>query len=69
MYLVSTTKSLILKLRDNGWEPLLTSVISFYEQHEIDIPYMNASCGRKHPHHTSFWVNTPWPRMDHGKGV
>ena len=48
MYLVSTTKSLIHKLRDNGWEPLLANVISFYEQHEIDIPYMNASCGRKH---------------------
>ena len=54
MYLVSTTKSLIHKLRDNGWEPLLANVISFYEQHEIDIPYMNTSCGRKHLHHTSF---------------
>ncbi|KAK4599518.1 hypothetical protein RGQ29_009535 [Quercus rubra] len=42
MHLVSTTKSLIQKLRDNGWEPLLASVISFCEQHEIDIPDMNA---------------------------
>ena len=42
MHLVSTTKSLIQKLRDNEWEPLLARVISFCEQHEIDIPYMNA---------------------------
>ena len=35
-----TTKSLIQKLRDDGWEPLLASVISFCEQHEIDIPDM-----------------------------
>ena len=42
MHLVSTTKSLIQKLRDDGWEPLLARVISFCEQHEIDIPYMNA---------------------------
>ncbi|XP_050255249.1 uncharacterized protein LOC126701171 [Quercus robur] len=42
MYLVSTTKSLIQKLRDDGWEPLLANVISFCEQHEIDIPDMNA---------------------------
>ncbi|XP_050263883.1 uncharacterized protein LOC126708104 [Quercus robur] len=30
------------QLRDDGWEPLLASVISFCEQHEIDIPDMNA---------------------------
>ena len=42
MHLVSTTKSLIQKLRDDGWESLLASVISFCEQHEIDIPDMNA---------------------------
>ncbi|XP_050278132.1 uncharacterized protein LOC126719641 [Quercus robur] len=42
MHLVSTTKSLIQNLRDDGWEPLLASVISFCEQHEIDIPDMNA---------------------------
>ncbi|XP_030940119.1 zinc finger MYM-type protein 1-like [Quercus lobata] len=41
MHLVSTTKSLIQKLRDYGWEALLASVISFCEQHEIDIPDMN----------------------------
>ena len=42
MHLVSTTKSLIQKLRDDGWEPLLASVMLFCEQHEIDIPNMNA---------------------------
>ena len=42
MHLVSTTKSLIQELRDDGWEPLLASVISFCEQHEIDILDMNA---------------------------
>ena len=42
MHLVSTTKSLIQKLRDDGWEPLLASVTSFCGQHEIDIPDLNA---------------------------
>ncbi|KAK4549592.1 hypothetical protein RGQ29_032748 [Quercus rubra] len=42
IHLVSTTKSLIQELKDDGWEPLLASVISFCEQHEIDIPDMNA---------------------------
>ena len=42
MHLVSTTKSLIQELRDDGWEPLLASIISFCEQHEIDIPDLNA---------------------------
>ena len=42
MHVVSTTKSLIQKLRDDGWEPLLASVTSFCGQHEIDIPDLNA---------------------------
>ncbi|KAK9993339.1 hypothetical protein SO802_023042 [Lithocarpus litseifolius] len=42
MHLVSTTKSLIQKLRDDGWEPLLASVTSFCGQHKIDIPDLNA---------------------------
>ena len=29
-------------MRDDVWEPLLVSVISFCKQHEIDIPDMNA---------------------------
>ena len=42
MHLVSTTKSLIQKLRDDGREPLHASVTSFCGQHEIDIPDLNA---------------------------
>ena len=42
MHLVSTTKSLIQKLRDDGWKPLRASVTSFCGQHEIDIPDLNA---------------------------
>ncbi|KAM3739955.1 hypothetical protein ACB098_08G062500 [Castanea mollissima] len=41
-HLVSTTKSLIQKLRYDGWEPLLASVTSFCGQHEIDILDLNA---------------------------
>nr|XP_023876101.1 uncharacterized protein LOC111988535 [Quercus suber] len=32
MYLVSSTKALIQKFRDDGWDGLLTTVISFYSQ-------------------------------------
>ncbi|XP_059458276.1 uncharacterized protein LOC132187858 [Corylus avellana] len=39
---VSTTQSLIQKMRDDGWEPLLTIVKSFCEENDIDIPDMNA---------------------------
>ncbi|KAG2713184.1 hypothetical protein I3760_04G164300 [Carya illinoinensis] len=39
--LISTTKILIQKLRDDRWEPLLVDVKSFCEQHQIDISNMN----------------------------
>ncbi|KAJ1697371.1 hypothetical protein LUZ63_005883 [Rhynchospora breviuscula] len=39
--LVSTTKLLIQKLRDDGWEPLLEKVNSFCLKHEIELPDMN----------------------------
>ncbi|TYH79351.1 hypothetical protein ES332_D03G058300v1 [Gossypium tomentosum] len=42
MSLVSTTKDLIQKLRDDGWDELLKNVISFCETWELDFPYMNA---------------------------
>lgn len=42
MHLVSFTKALIQKFRDDGWDGLLTTVISFCEQHCIDVPDMNA---------------------------
>ena len=48
MHLVSTTKSLIQKLRNDRWKPLLASVTSFCGQHEINIPDLNA-------HYTKAW--------------
>ncbi|TYH24740.1 hypothetical protein ES288_A03G115100v1 [Gossypium darwinii] len=42
MSLVLTTKDLIQKLRDDGWNELLKNVISFFETSELDFPYMNA---------------------------
>ncbi|TYH76979.1 hypothetical protein ES332_D04G122600v1 [Gossypium tomentosum] len=42
MSLVLTTKYLIQKLRDDGWNKLLKNVISFCETWELNFPYMNA---------------------------
>uniref|UniRef100_A0A7N2QWZ6 TTF-type domain-containing protein n=1 Tax=Quercus lobata TaxID=97700 RepID=A0A7N2QWZ6_QUELO len=42
MHLVSSTKTLIQKCRDDGWDNLLTTVISFCEKHCIDVLDMNA---------------------------
>ena len=42
MHLASSTKALIQKFRDDGWDGLLTTVISFCEKHRIDILDMNA---------------------------
>nr|XP_023896549.1 zinc finger MYM-type protein 1-like [Quercus suber] len=42
MHLVSSTKALIQKFRDNGWDGLLIIVISFCEKHCIDVLDMNA---------------------------
>ena len=42
MHLVSSTKSLIQKFRDDGWDGLLTTVISFCEKRCIDVLDMNA---------------------------
>ena len=41
MHLVSSTKALIQKFRDDGWDGLLTTVISFCEKHCIDVLDMN----------------------------
>uniref|UniRef100_A0A453AKG6 HAT C-terminal dimerisation domain-containing protein n=1 Tax=Aegilops tauschii subsp. strangulata TaxID=200361 RepID=A0A453AKG6_AEGTS len=40
--LVSTTKVLLGKLREDGWDPLLQEVQSFCLKHEIDIPDLNS---------------------------
>ena len=42
MHIVSSTKALIQKLRDVGWDALLTKVKSFSEVRNIDVPNMNA---------------------------
>ncbi|PNX85340.1 hypothetical protein L195_g041408, partial [Trifolium pratense] len=42
MQLVATTKTLIQKLRDDGWDDLLKDVILFCEEHDIDSPNCNA---------------------------
>ncbi|XP_023755980.1 uncharacterized protein LOC111904445 [Lactuca sativa] len=39
--LVSTTKILIQKLRDEGWQSLLDQVVCFCEKHNIPVPNMN----------------------------
>ncbi|XP_059649908.1 uncharacterized protein LOC132295617 [Cornus florida] len=46
LQLVSSTKQIILKLRENGWNNLLDTVKSFCERHNIDVldlsvPYTN----------------------------
>ncbi|KAL7154807.1 hypothetical protein ABFS83_03G028000 [Erythranthe nasuta] len=43
MNLVSTTKQLLQKLRDNGWDAFLSDVISFCESKNIEMPDMNGA--------------------------
>ncbi|KAK9675901.1 hypothetical protein RND81_11G039900 [Saponaria officinalis] len=40
MHLVSNTKILIQKLRDDGWENLLQQVLLFFNNHDIEVPNM-----------------------------
>ncbi|XP_074292998.1 uncharacterized protein LOC141619877 [Silene latifolia] len=42
LHLVKTTKTLLLKLRDDGWNCLLSEVISFCERRNIELPDMNS---------------------------
>jgi hypothetical protein len=42
MHLVSTTKSLLQQLRDDGWKPLLENVITFCNSNAIEVPDMNS---------------------------
>ena len=53
MHLVSTTKTLIQKLREDGWNLLFEKVKSFFEKHEIDVPNMIAlyTAGRGRSRH------------------
>ncbi|XP_059650575.1 uncharacterized protein LOC132296386 [Cornus florida] len=47
MQLVSSTKQIILKLRENGWNKLLDIVKSFCECHNIDVPDLSVPCTKK----------------------
>ncbi|KAH9779330.1 TTF-type domain-containing protein [Citrus sinensis] len=42
VHLVSTTKKLLQRLRDNGWETFIENVVIFCEKNEIDMPGMKA---------------------------
>ena len=42
IHMVSSTKMLIQKLRENGWNSLLENVLSFYEEHDLSVPNLNA---------------------------
>ncbi|XP_016162244.1 zinc finger MYM-type protein 1-like [Arachis ipaensis] len=40
--LVSTTKTLIQRMRESSWEAFIKEVILFCEKHEVEVPYMDA---------------------------
>ncbi|XP_074293713.1 uncharacterized protein LOC141620851 [Silene latifolia] len=42
LHLVESTKVLLQKLRDDGWESLLAEVVSFCERRNIELPDMNS---------------------------
>ena len=42
MHLVSSTKKLIQQFRDEKWDDLLATVISFCKERGLDVPDMNA---------------------------
>ena len=41
IHLISTTKSLLQNLRENGWDTFIKSLVSLCESHHIDMPGMN----------------------------
>nr|XP_027096340.1 uncharacterized protein LOC113716245 [Coffea arabica] len=67
MYLVSSTTKLLKNFRDSGWDDFLVKVKLFFEQHQIDIPCMNAQYivrrGRSRSHHDEISVEYYY-RMD-----
>ncbi|XP_071933013.1 uncharacterized protein [Coffea arabica] len=67
MYLVSSTTKLLKNFRDSGWDDFLVKVKLFFEQHQIDIPCMNAQYiarrGRSRSHHDEISVEHYY-RMD-----
>ncbi|KAG2666570.1 hypothetical protein I3760_15G069500 [Carya illinoinensis] len=51
MNMVSTTKGLIQKLRNEGWENLLENVVSFSKKFDIDIPELSSRYIQEHHYH------------------
>lgn len=49
--MVSTTKTLIQKLKDEGWEILFENAISFSNQFDIDIPNLSTCYVESRGHH------------------
>ncbi|XP_027124236.1 uncharacterized protein [Coffea arabica] len=60
IHLVSSTTKLLKNFRDSGWDDFLVKVKLFCEQHQIDIPDMNAQYiarrGRSRSHHDEISV-------------
>ncbi|XP_052203041.1 uncharacterized protein LOC127808506 [Diospyros lotus] len=58
MQLVSSTKELIKKLRDDGWKKMLENVVDFSRLHEIDVPDFDAQYieGRGRPQHNQLTI-------------
>ncbi|XP_027099167.1 uncharacterized protein [Coffea arabica] len=60
MHLVSSTTKLLKNFRDLGWDDFLVKVKLFCEQHQIDIPCMNAQYiarrGRSRSHYDEISV-------------
>ncbi|XP_027158313.1 uncharacterized protein LOC113759933 [Coffea eugenioides] len=60
MHLGSSTTKLLKNFRDSGWDDFLVKVKLFCEQHQIDIPCMNAQYiarrGRSRSHHDEISV-------------
>lgn len=51
LHLVSTTKTFIQKLREDGWDILLENIILFYKQFDINIPDLSAHYVESRGHH------------------
>ncbi|KAK8356113.1 hypothetical protein V6Z11_A05G336300 [Gossypium hirsutum] len=42
MHLVPSTKTILQKFKEHGWEPLFEKVKLFYKDHEIEVPNLSA---------------------------
>ncbi|XP_074291590.1 uncharacterized protein LOC141618392 [Silene latifolia] len=66
LQLVETTKTLLQKLRDEGWDNLLSEVISFCERRNIELPDINSIYkergGRARHQHDQFTIEEHYQR-------